>query len=93
MDTAALSNLLDDQKVRVGVEEKEKRGTHCNDNQLPECGVGLDLKLLCVLSVAYTADSVQHIRFRSLGYSWRTKGSIITYFLLPAFEDIIQKTQ
>lgn len=75
------------------MEGKEKRGTHCNDNQLQECGVDLDLKLLCVLSVAYTADSVQHIRFVSLGDSWRTKGSIITYFLLPASEDIILKTQ
>lgn len=60
MDTAALSNLVDDQKVRVDMEEEEKRGTHCNDNQLPECGVDITLKLLCVLNVAYTVDSVLH---------------------------------
>lgn len=93
MDTAALSNLLDDRKVTVDMEEKEKGGTHCNDNQLPECGVDLALKVLCVLNVAYTVDSVQHSRVVSLGDSWGTKESIITYFLLPAFEDIILKTQ
>lgn len=94
MDMATLSNLLDDQKVRVDMEEKEIRGTHCNDNQLPECGVDLALKLLCVLNVAYTVDSVQHsCVVLSLGDSWRTKESIITYFLLPAFEDIILKTR
>jgi len=76
------------------MEEKEKGGTHCNDNQLPECGVDLALKLLCVLNVAYTVDHGQHSRVVvSLGDSWRTKERIITYLLLPAFEDIILKTQ
>lgn len=94
MDTAALSNLLDDQKVRVDMEEKEKRDSHCSDNQLPECRVDLALKLLCVLNVAYTVDNVQHSRVVvSLGDSWKTKESIIIYFLLPAFQDIILKTQ
>jgi len=63
------------------------------DNQLPECGVDLTLKLLCVLNVAYTVDNVHRSHVVSLGDSWRTKESIITYFLLPAFEDIILKTQ
>jgi hypothetical protein len=69
MDTAALSNLLDNPKVRVDMEEKEKVGTHCNDNQLSECGVDLALKLLCVLNVAHTVDSVQHRRV--VVKSWR----------------------
>jgi len=34
-------------KLRVDMEEKEKIGTHCNVNQLPECRVDLALKLLC----------------------------------------------
>jgi len=69
MDTAALSNLLDDQKVRVDMKEKEKGGTHCSDNQLSEYGVDLALKLLCVLNVAHTVDSVQHSHI--VVKSWR----------------------
>jgi len=90
MDTEALSNLLDDQKVGVDMEEKEKRGTHCNDNQLPECGVDLPLKRLCVLNVVYAVDSVQHsLVVVSLGDTWRTKESIITYFLFPALKILL----
>lgn len=92
MDTAALSNLLDDQKVRVDMEEKEKWGT-CDDNHLPECGVDLALKLLYVLNEAHTVGSVQHHHVvGSLWDSGRTEESIITCFLLPAFEDTVLKT-
>jgi len=56
MDTAALSNLLDDQKVRVDVEKKEKGGTHSNDNQLSECRVDLALKLVCIECSSYSGQ-------------------------------------
>jgi hypothetical protein len=56
MDTAALSNLLVDHKVRVDMEEKEKWGTHYNDNQLPECGVDLSSKVSCIEYSSYSGQ-------------------------------------